>query len=86
MINKKELLEFLIQRFEPHCRGLCYCVTLYYCRQDITEAERDCLKDILKKELPPSNPKFFGYCWRPSEVEPRIKFLNKLLKKYENDN
>jgi hypothetical protein len=83
MRTKKELLEFLIERFEPQCRGLCYCVTLYYCRQDISVAERDCLNNILKKELPPSNPNFFGYCWRPSEVKPRIEFLNNLLEKYK---
>jgi hypothetical protein len=86
MRTKKELLEFLVERFEPPCRGLCYCVTLYNSRQDITDAERDCLNDILEKELPPSKRKFFGYCWPPSKVEPRIEFLNELIKKYEKHN
>ena len=85
MRTKKELLEFLIQRFEPPCRGLCYCVTLYNSRQDITDAERDCLNDILEKELPLPNTKFGGYCWPISAVEPRVKFLNDLIKKYENE-
>ena len=83
MRTKKELLEFMIERYEPPCRGLCYVVTLYHSRQDITDAERDCLNDILEKELPPPKRKFFGYCWKPSEVEPRVKFLNELIEKYK---
>ena len=54
-------------------------------KKRITLIEKNIL-EIIVREYKPKDKNFAAYWWPAGELEPRLKFLDKLIEKYENNN
>jgi hypothetical protein len=96
MRSNKEILQICIDNIEPifvkeNYKGLCFYIEKLWLRHNlITEEEYEDLIELLN-----SNPPFFvklrmkiykEYWWERKDSKSRLKYLKRLLKKYEKDN
>jgi hypothetical protein len=63
--------------------GICSTATNMFYRHLLSEKEFYKLDEYLQNNLP--SEKTGGYCWPPREVEPRIKWLNEQIAKFEGE-
>jgi hypothetical protein len=61
------------------------CITVYNMKQEgkLDNYSCFCLEDYLEKNLPSKD--FEGYCWPGYKKEPRIKWLNEQIAKFEGE-
>ncbi len=84
-----ELLKFLRDNlpycFEHYrCEGLCESISRLHRERKITTDEETVLWEIIERHKPKGTI-YIEYWWSHGKLEPRLKFLDKLIKKYEND-
>ena len=81
--STKELLELLLQRQDLFVKGLCSWVILMHIDNQISFSEQCRLQNYIEKH-PPLIYKLnirAGYYWKVGEIKPRIKWINKHIKK-----
>ena len=85
----KELLKIILDNIESYfCKdpiiddGICVVVLSLFLNYEIIIKERFKLENYLRINLPPKM-KNSGYCWHKGELEPRIKWLEEQIDKYE---
>lgn len=78
MRTDKQLIQLVLDNFDKHFKsGLCNLALHLLFNRDITYNEYCLLMEIIKLGRP-SKP--YGFWWPVGQREPRIEFLNKLLK------
>jgi hypothetical protein len=86
MRTNKELLELMLENQQYFKSGLCWWIENMYRRGIITEAECDSLEYYLSQNKPITFYKILrmntnSYWWRIGDIKPRIKWIEKHIKK-----
>ena len=86
MRSKGELLKLLRGNLNSHYfkSGLCHLIDNMLVREIINGEESVVLRRLLYDNLP-ENTNIAEYWWFPYKREPRDKFLQELIEKYEHD-
>ena len=85
MRSEKELIQLLIDSediFNEYCSGLCYLSVMLNQLRKITFQERNIILKILDDNVVRYSL-FNIYYFEPNQWQPRKKYLENLLKKYE---
>ncbi len=85
MRTDKELLELLLETYqsEKTFSGICNANNVNVYRKVVSIDEFRRTKDLLKKNKP-NGKELYSYWWPKYVKSPRVKFLQQLIKKYEN--
>jgi hypothetical protein len=78
----KELLQVMLDNQGNFSFGLCHWCERLFWNEKITLPERNTLRTYIKNNRPWIS--YFGvsaYYWSPFKIEPRIKWINKHIKK-----
>jgi hypothetical protein len=87
MRNNKTLLKILVDNFDRYFTD-CICDTILelYCDRLMSLNEALKLQRFIEKNKPSLRLTSFPYWWEQYSKLPRKRFLNKLLKKYSDEN
>ena len=87
MINVKKLLEIMLENKKLFDSGLCGWADNLYCYDKISYIERITLRVYIQFNRPKwyssidaYNHKDNSYFWKPENIEPRLKWINKHIK------
>lgn len=79
----KELLEVMLNNQQIFTHGLCAWATDLFCKDIISLEELYTLRSYIKDNKPFNFNTLFGdaYYWKSGKLEPRVKWLEKYIKK-----
>ena len=63
--------------------GICSTADTMFDEDRLSGREHNRLNEYLRKNLP--SEKIGVYCWKPGEAEPRIRWLNEQIAKFEGE-
>lgn len=84
MRNEKELLKLMLEHKDRFLSGLCLWVSEMYMNDIITYQEAVLLQNYINGNRPFWNRFFKGdisFWWKKGQIKPRIKWINKHIKK-----
>ena len=86
MRSEVELLKILRDNLShlfkySDCEGICESISWLYRKKEITPDEMAILNTIIKQRRPKGKP-LLDYWWPAGKLEPRLKFLDRLIKYY----
>lgn len=94
MRTNKELIKIAIDNFDLFRTGLCMYFNILYGKNILNIDEASQMNYLIRKNIKDFvwyKPNFIeinptGYYWEKGLKEPRLKYLDYLLNKYENEN
>ncbi len=83
--RKIEILQYLIFEYmRGETSGLCSAISMLWDKGIINSIENMTIKDLLYQNRPYNIRYFHSYFYKPYKIAPRIKFLDKLIKKLKD--